>query len=150
MLAIQYAINARFMRKKMKSSMRGMYMNVAILGTSGTAYMMVSMPKHIPTQCIYLIRQLYASFGRSSAHVWIVWFGFFLAESVAVMQVASRTPGLGLEDTHLHVRMGLLTLIIIGEGVISVTRIVNKMVAPGGWTMWSFVNTLGVSTTVVR
>lgn len=32
----------------------------------------------------------------------------------------------------------------------SVTRIVNKTVGPGGWTKWSFVHILGVSTNVVR
>ncbi|GAB1212798.1 hypothetical protein ATERTT37_001945 [Aspergillus terreus] len=44
--------------------------------------------------------------------------------------------------------MGLLTLIMIGEGVISVTRIVNKTVRPAGWTKWSFVHILGVTTNV--
>ncbi|KAI7969676.1 hypothetical protein EIK77_005796 [Talaromyces pinophilus] len=44
--------------------------------------------------------------------------------------------------------MGLLTLIIIGEHVISVTRIVNKMVAGGGWTLASLLHVMGVVTTV--
>ena len=66
------------------------------------------------------------------------------------MGVSCISPGIGFQDTHLNVRMGLLTLIIIGEGVISVTRIVNKTVRPGGWTKWSFVHILGVTTNVVR
>ena len=65
------------------------------------------------------------------------------------MAISYATPGLGLQDTHLNVRMGLLTLIIIGEGVITVTRIVNKTVRPGGWTKWSFVHILGVTSNVV-
>ena len=65
------------------------------------------------------------------------------------MGTSSATPGIGLQDTHLNTRMGLLTLIIIGEGVIAVTRIVNKTVGPGGWTKWSFVHILGVTTNVV-
>jgi low temperature requirement protein LtrA len=67
-----------------------------------------------------------------------------------VVATSCLTPGIGFQDTHLNVRMGLLTLIIIGEGVISVTRIVNKTVRPGGWTKWSFVHILGVTTNVVR
>lgn len=67
---------------------------------------------------------------------------------IVIMGISSKTPGIGFEDTHLNVRMGLLTLIIIGEGVISVTRIVNKTVGGGGWTKWSFVHILGVTTTV--
>lgn len=65
------------------------------------------------------------------------------------MGVSSYTPGIEIADTHLSDRMQLLTLIIIGESVISVTRIVNKIVAGGGWTLWSFVHILGVTTTVV-
>jgi low temperature requirement protein LtrA len=80
--------------------------------------------------------------------VWTVWFGLFLFESLIIMGVSSYTPGIELEDTHLNTRMGLLTLIIIGESVISVTRIVNKVVAGGGWTKWSFIQILGVTSTV--
>lgn len=67
-----------------------------------------------------------------------------------VIATSCITPGIGFQDTHLNVRMELLTLIIIGEGVISVTRLVNKTVQPGGWTKWSFVHILGVTTNVVR
>jgi low temperature requirement protein LtrA len=70
-------------------------------------------------------------------------------ETLVVMAISGRTPGIRLEETHLNVRMGLLTLIIVGEGVISVTRIVNRTVGGGGWTRWSFVHILGVTTAVV-
>jgi low temperature requirement protein LtrA len=66
-----------------------------------------------------------------------------------VMGVSCGFPEIDFRDTCLNVRMGLLTLIIIGEGVIAVTRIVNKTVRPGGWTKWSFVHILGVTTNVV-
>lgn len=82
-------------------------------------------------------------------YIWTVWFALFALEMWVVMGVSCVTPGIGLQDTHLNVRMGLLTLIIIGEGVIAITRIVNKTVRPGGWTKWSFVHILGVTTNVV-
>lgn len=65
------------------------------------------------------------------------------------MVKADELPGIGFEDTHLNVRMGLLTLIIIGDGIISVTRIVNRTVG-NGWTRWSFVHIFGVTISVVR
>ncbi|KAJ5626140.1 hypothetical protein N7510_002449 [Penicillium lagena] len=83
------------------------------------------------------------------ARIWTFWFVLFGVEMWAVMGVSCISPGIEFQDTHLNVRMGLLTLIIIGEGVISVTRIVNKTVRPGGWTKWSFVHILGVITNVV-
>jgi hypothetical protein len=83
------------------------------------------------------------------ARIWTLWFVLFFVEMWAVMGVSCISPGIEFQDTHLNVRMGLLTLIIIGEGVISVTRIVNKTVRPGGWTKWSFVHILGVTTNVV-
>ncbi|EFE41094.1 conserved hypothetical protein [Trichophyton verrucosum HKI 0517] len=71
----------------------------------------------------------------------------FAAETFVVMVKADELPGIGFEDTHLNVRMGLLTLIIIGDGIISVTRIVNRTVG-NGWTRWSFVHIFGVTISV--
>lgn len=82
-------------------------------------------------------------------YIWTAWFALFGLEMWVVMGISCVTSGIGLQDTHLNVRMGLLTLIIIGEGVIAITRIVNKTVRPGGWTKWSFVHILGVTTNVV-
>ncbi|KAM0114793.1 hypothetical protein ACP6JC_008682 [Aspergillus fumigatus] len=70
------------------------------------------------------------------------------ARGLSIIVAALLASNIGFEDTHLAVRMGLLTLIIIGEGVIAVTRIANKTVRPGGWTKWSFVHILGVTTNV--
>lgn len=81
--------------------------------------------------------------------IWNIWWILFAVETFVVMAVSGQTPGIHLEETHLNVRMGLLTLIIIGEGVISVTRIVKRTVGGGGWTRWSFVHILGVTTAVV-
>lgn len=96
--------------------------------------------------------QLFFAFRKHTglrSYTWTVWFAVFGFEMWGVMGISCATPGIGLQDTHLNVRMGLLTLIIIGEGVIAVTRIVNKTVRPGGWTKWSFVHILGVTSKVV-
>lgn len=92
---------------------------------------------------------MFLTFKASEPHIWTVWFVLFLFESITVITISNSTPGIELDDTHLTTRMGLLTLIIIGEHVISVTRIVNKMIAGGGWTFASFLHVMGVVTTVV-
>ena len=89
------------------------------------------------------------SMDSARLRIWNVWWLLFAVETLVVMGVSGQTPGIRLEETHLNLRMGLLTLIIIGEGVISVTRIVNRTVGGGGWTRWSFVHILGVTTAVV-
>lgn len=96
--------------------------------------------------------QMYLAFsGRYAlrARVWSVWFVLFGVEMWTVTGLSLIYPDIGFKNTHLNTRMGLLTLIIIGEGVIAITRIVNKTVRPGGWTKWSFVHILGVTTNVV-
>lgn len=98
--------------------------------------------------------QLYFLFNnntdRRGPYVWTAWCLLFAIETHLVMTVSRRSPGIGFEDTHLNVRMQLLTLIIIGEGVISITRVVNRTVGGGGWTKWSFVHILGITAAVVR
>lgn len=83
-------------------------------------------------------------------YVWLALWLSFASEAVQVFWMSIQNPGLGFEYTHLDVRMSLLTLIIVGEGVISVTRIVNRTVGVGGWSRWSFVHILGVTAAVVR
>lgn len=95
---------------------------------------------------------MFFAFNRANglrAQIWTVWFVLFAVEMWTVMGVSCMYPEIGFQEAHLNVRMGLLTLIIIGEGVIAITRIVNKTVRPGGWTKWSFVHILGVTTSVV-
>ena len=92
---------------------------------------------------------MFLTFKPSEPHIWIVWFGLFVFESVVVITISDYTEGIELNNTHFTTRMGLLTLIIIGEHVISVTRIVNKMISGGGWTSASLLHVMAVVTTVV-
>ncbi|KAL2870025.1 uncharacterized protein BJX67DRAFT_370440 [Aspergillus lucknowensis] len=134
LLAIQYTISIFLIRKRMSSAAKGLCITAATLFVSSVIYM-----------------GLFFAFGEERSArscIWMVWFGLFWVEVWTVVATSYFTSGIGFQDTHLNVRMGLLTLIIIGEGVISVTRIVNKTVRPGGWTKWSFVHILGVTTNV--
>ncbi|KAL4872251.1 hypothetical protein BDV12DRAFT_193698 [Aspergillus spectabilis] len=133
LLAIQYTVSILFIRKRMSSAAKGLCVISATLFASSLVHI-----------------GMFFAFGEDSSHpyIWTVWFVLFWIEMWTVITTSCITPGIGFQDTHLNVRMGLLTLIIIGEGVISVTRLVNKTVRPGGWTKWSFVHILGVTTNV--
>ncbi|PYH47666.1 uncharacterized protein BP01DRAFT_421403 [Aspergillus saccharolyticus JOP 1030-1] len=134
LLSIQYTVNAVFLSKRMRSAAKRVYFIVATLFITGFIYLWMYFAFRSP--------------GVSGTYAWIVWFVLFVIEMWVVMGASSARAGIGLQDTHLNVRMGLLTLIILGEGVIAITRIVNKTVGPGGWTKWSFAHILGVTTSV--
>ncbi|KAF7116223.1 hypothetical protein CNMCM5793_004299 [Aspergillus hiratsukae] len=134
LLAMQYTVNIYLIHDRMRPAAKGLSIIVAALLASSLVYF-----------------GMYFAFQEDHgihSYIWTVWFISFGFEMWMVMGVSYITPNIGFEDTHLVVRMGLLTLIIIGEGVIAVTRIANKTVRPGGWTKWSFVHILGVTTSV--
>ena len=54
------------------------------------------------------------------------------------MGISVRWRSLSFKKTHLPERLGLLTLIILGEGVIVLTKSVNYIVGEDGWTWTSF------------
>ncbi|CEJ57812.1 hypothetical protein PMG11_06491 [Penicillium brasilianum] len=134
LLAIQYTVNIVFLHRSMKSAARGVSYTALVFWV---------------TTLFYLVMYLAFS-GRNGLRprIWSVWFVLFGVEMWTVTGLSLMYRDIGFRDTHLNTRMGLLTLIIIGEGVISITRIVNKTVRPGGWTKWSFVHILGVTTNV--
>ncbi|RAK76435.1 uncharacterized protein BO72DRAFT_469328 [Aspergillus fijiensis CBS 313.89] len=134
LLSIQYTVDAVFLSKRMRSASKRIYFIAATLFITGFIY--------------FWMYFAFRSRGVDGTYAWIVWFVLFAIEMWVVMGTSSVKAGIGLQDTHLNVRMGLLTLIIIGEGVIAITRIVNKTVGPGGWTKWSFAHILGVTTSV--
>jgi low temperature requirement protein LtrA len=65
------------------------------------------------------------------------------------MGISIRWRSLSFKRTHLAERLGLLTLIILGEGVIVLTKSVNYVVNSDGWTWTSFGQVLAVVLTIV-
>lgn len=158
LLATQYTVNVAFLRRSMKPAVRGVAYTALVFWTTTLFYIVVCMLEllfttHLESSaaCSFIWQMYLAFSGRYAlrARVWSVWFFLFGVEMWTVTGLSLMYPDLGFKDTHLNTRMGLLTLIIIGEGVIAITRIVNKTVRPGGWTKWSFVHILGVTTNVV-
>ncbi|KAJ5157838.1 uncharacterized protein N7482_008938 [Penicillium canariense] len=135
LLAIQYTVNVAFLRRSMKSAAKGVAYTALVFWVATLLYL--------------LMYPAFSGEGGLRARIWAVWFVLFGLEMWTVMGLSCIFTDIGFKDTHLNMRMGLLTLIIIGEGVVAITRIVNKTVRPGGWTKWSFIHILGVTTNVV-
>jgi low temperature requirement protein LtrA len=55
-----------------------------------------------------------------------------LVEAIVVIIISSLWRVLSFKHTHLVERMGLLTLIILGEGILGLTKSVAKIVSKTG------------------
>ncbi|KAF2689558.1 hypothetical protein K458DRAFT_484225 [Lentithecium fluviatile CBS 122367] len=64
--------------------------------------------------------------------VYVVWYIVMTLESVAVIAISSIWRMLSFKKTHLMERMSLLTLIVIGEGAIGVTKTVSRLMGKYG------------------
>lgn len=64
--------------------------------------------------------------------IYSVWWIVMAIEAVAVIAISSIWRMLSFKKTHLVERMGLLTLIVIGEGAIGVTKTISRMMGKHG------------------
>lgn len=72
--------------------------------------------------------------GEDSKHrlVYLVWYAVAFLESVAAITISCCWRMLSFKKTHLMERMSLLTIIVIGEGAIGVTKTVSKLMGKQG------------------
>lgn len=66
------------------------------------------------------------------------WYVMAAFEIAAVIVTSSVWKSVSFKKTHLVERMGLLTLIILGEGIIVMLKAINAVVKGFGWTKSSF------------
>lgn len=64
--------------------------------------------------------------------VYIVWYIVMVIEAVVVILISSYWRMLSFKKTHLMERMSLLTIIVIGEGAIGVTKTVSRLMGKSG------------------
>jgi low temperature requirement protein LtrA len=64
--------------------------------------------------------------------VYVVWYVIMFVEAAAVLTISSVWRMLSFKKTHLMERMSLLTLIVIGEGAIGVTKTVSRLMGKYG------------------
>jgi len=63
--------------------------------------------------------------------VYLVWYIMMALEAIGVIAISSFWRMLSFKKTHLMERMSLLTIIVIGEGAIGVTKTVGKIMKSG-------------------
>ncbi|KAK0648006.1 bacterial low temperature requirement A protein-domain-containing protein [Cercophora newfieldiana] len=64
--------------------------------------------------------------------IYSVWWVVMLLETVATIAISSCWRMLSFRKTHIVERMGLLTLIVIGEGAIGATKTVSRVMGKTG------------------
>ncbi|KAL4785150.1 bacterial low temperature requirement A protein-domain-containing protein [Aspergillus varians] len=69
----------------------------------------------------------FAFYHRVHWNSYVAWYILAVMEVVVNVSVASLWPALSLWKTHLVERMTCLTLIILGEGILGLTKIISKI-----------------------
>ncbi|KAF2755590.1 hypothetical protein EJ05DRAFT_478564 [Pseudovirgaria hyperparasitica] len=69
--------------------------------------------------------------GNHHPHIYLMWYAAIFLEIVCVLSVSTIWRTLSFKLTHLAERMSLLTLIIMGEGIIGITKTVSIILAKG-------------------
>ncbi len=64
--------------------------------------------------------------------VYLVWYAVMVLEAIIVITISSVWRMLSFKKTHLMERMSLLTIIVIGEGAIGVTKTVSRIMGKHG------------------
>ncbi|KAI4234389.1 MAG: hypothetical protein LQ349_003827 [Xanthoria aureola] len=65
---------------------------------------------------------------RSSGQIYIAWYIVLIMEALVVFISSSQWRSVSFQHTNLSERCGLLTLIILGEGIIVLTKSINYVV----------------------
>ncbi|KAI5921689.1 hypothetical protein F4810DRAFT_712308 [Camillea tinctor] len=87
--------------------------------------------------------------GKNS-RVFVAWYVIAAMEAVLQLSVSMFSQVLSFNGTHLTERMTLLTLIILGEGVMVIAENVVTIVKNNGWTSATIgILTAGVATTYI-
>ncbi|KAI9834791.1 MAG: hypothetical protein M1819_002877 [Sarea resinae] len=123
LLVIQYSLAAFMLSKKYKQLVKPLICHVVIF---------------VMTAAVYLGMIFAFRYDGSEPKVYYVWYAIVAFEGLAVVGISCWWKFLGFHHTHLSERMGLLTLIIIGEGIIGTTKTINTVVGENGWDHHAF------------
>lgn len=74
----------------------------------------------------------YRPFATAPPALYMVWYGVMVAEAIVIITISCCWRMLSFKKTHLMERMSLLTIIVIGEGAIGVTKTVGRIMGKGG------------------
>lgn len=74
----------------------------------------------------------FAKTSKIHTSIYWVWWIVLLLEGIFTIGISCIWRMLSFKKTHLIERMGLLTLIVIGEGAIGVTKTISKLMGKYG------------------
>ncbi|KAJ8114112.1 hypothetical protein OPT61_g3926 [Boeremia exigua] len=74
----------------------------------------------------------YAPNAKPPTALYMVWYAVMIAEAIMVIAISCFWRMLSFKKTHLMERFSLLTIIVIGEGAIGVTKTVGRIMGKGG------------------
>lgn len=120
LLAVQYGVALFFIRKKVRGLAFPLGLTITTFVLCGGAY--------------YSMVPAFSASSGNGLGIYYVWYIIIGIEVAVVIGTASIWRKLSFKKTHLMERMGLLTLIIIGEGAIGATKTVAKLMSKSGLT----------------
>ncbi|KAH8586366.1 bacterial low temperature requirement A protein-domain-containing protein [Bisporella sp. PMI_857] len=120
LFAIQYGVALYFIRRKTKALTWPISLTITALVLMGGAF--------------YSMTPAFSPSSGNGLGIYYVWYIILAIEFGIVIGLSSIWRQLSFRSTHLMERMGLLTLIVIGEGAIGVTKTVGKLMGKSGVT----------------
>jgi low temperature requirement protein LtrA len=121
LFAVQYGVALYFIKKRTKLLTWPLSLTItALVLMAGAFFSMV--PAFSPSS-------------GNGLGIYYVWYIILAIEVTLIIGLSSIWRQLSFKNTHLMERMGLLTLMVIGEGAIGVTKTVAKVMGKSGATV---------------
>lgn len=111
-LAMEYGSIVWHVRK-FKNAQKGLYIQIGL---------------HIVAAIIYLGVTFTFTEEGGHGHGYIAWYVVSITETIATVLMSNGWPVLSLTNTHLMRRMSLLTVIVLGDGIIVLAKNVVTIV----------------------
>ncbi|CAN9221974.1 unnamed protein product [Alternaria sp. RS040] len=124
-LAAQYAVTLFFLRKHRRTILP---MSLVIGSTLGAALIYGSITAALPKETCNVELGICKKF---TTHVHIAWYTISTLEIIFTVGISCIWRVISFKGTHLVQRMSLLTLIILGEGIIVICKAISKIVKNG-------------------
>lgn len=128
LLAFQYGVVSYFAWRSNKPDLKLIIAHSIIMLSTTFIYLIVcSLPS--PATLLANRDKLYFVFRENAAWVryWFIWYILLPLEAVAIIASSFKGKSLAFRDAHLIDRMGSLTLIVLGEGIIVLIRSVETI-----------------------
>ncbi|KAM0335007.1 hypothetical protein ACHAQA_000041 [Verticillium albo-atrum] len=118
LMVIQYSVALHFVRKQTTSMTWPLSLTIFALIMSGGSFLSMTVA--------------FAPGSKPGLGIYYMYYVILGLEAAVTLGISSIWRKTGFKRTHLTERMGLLTLVIIGEGAIGATKTVGKIMGESG------------------